>query len=70
MVDWAQANIERLRPHRLWGTGTTGQLVAKERETVNSMLVVSQRIPFAFLLLLALCIFYFAIVISRQVLAR
>jgi methylglyoxal synthase len=29
MVAWARANSERLRPHRLWATGTTGSLVAE-----------------------------------------
>ena len=30
MVSWAQAHAETLRRHRLWGTGTTGALVARE----------------------------------------
>lgn len=30
MVEWARANIDRLRRHRLWATGTTGALVTKE----------------------------------------
>lgn len=29
MVTWAQANLERLRRHRLWATGTTGQQVTE-----------------------------------------
>jgi methylglyoxal synthase len=24
LIDWAGANLEALRPHRLWATGTTG----------------------------------------------
>lgn len=30
MVEWATENRDRLRPHKLIGTGTTGGLVAKE----------------------------------------
>lgn len=30
MVDWAVENVDLLRRHSLWGTGTTGSLVAKE----------------------------------------
>ncbi len=29
MVEWATVNVERLRPHRIWATGTTGGEVAK-----------------------------------------
>ncbi len=45
------------------------ELVAKERKSVNSMLIVSQRIPMVFLLLLTLLIAYFAVIIARHVLA-
>lgn len=30
MIDWATRHAARLRNHRLWGTGTTGSLVASE----------------------------------------
>jgi signal transduction histidine kinase len=45
------------------------ELRAKERQAVDSMLVVSQRVPLAFLVLIVLLVIYFAIIIARQVLA-
>jgi two-component system NtrC family sensor kinase len=60
---------EELREHGAQIVAVASQLLAKERRTVNSMLVISQRIPLAFLLLLVTFIIYFAIVVARQVLA-
>jgi two-component system NtrC family sensor kinase len=58
-----------LREHGAQMVTVAGQLLAKERERVNAMLVISQRIPVAFLLLLVVFIVYFATVVARQVLA-
>jgi signal transduction histidine kinase len=44
-------------------------LLAKERQAVDSMLLTSQRVPLAFLFLLILLVLYVAIIIARQVLA-
>ena len=57
-----------LREHGAKMVTEADQLLAKERQTVDAMLVMSQRIPLAFLLLLILFIVYFAIVVARQVL--
>jgi signal transduction histidine kinase len=59
----------KLREHGSQMVTEADQLLAKERQTVNAMLVVSQRIPLAFLLLLILFMTYFSIVVARQVLA-
>jgi signal transduction histidine kinase len=45
------------------------QLLAKERQAVDAMLLTSQRIPLAFLLLLVIFILYFVVVVARQVFA-
>lgn len=45
------------------------ELQAKERQKVDSMLKVSQRVPLAFLFLIVLLVIYFTIIIARQVLA-
>ena len=58
-----------LREHGAEMVSVAEELVAKERESVNSMLEVSQRVPIVFLLVLSLVIIYFAMVIARQVLA-
>ncbi len=59
----------RLREHGAEMVSVADQLLAKERQTLDSMLIMSQRIPLAFLGLLILFILYFAIVVARQVLA-
>jgi signal transduction histidine kinase len=58
-----------LRRHGAEMVSVAEELVAKERESVNSMLIVSQRIPMVFLLLLTLLIVYFAVIVGRHVLA-
>jgi signal transduction histidine kinase len=60
---------KELREHGAEMVTVAGQLLAKERQMVNSMLVMSQRIPLAFLVLLVLFMIYFATVVARQVLA-
>jgi len=61
-------NIEtELRAHGAQMVAVADQLLAKERQTVNSMLIMSRRIPVVFLLLLLLSIIYFAMVMARQV---
>ena len=59
----------KLREHGSQMVSEADQLLAKERQTVNAMLVVSGRIPLAFLLLLILFMAYFSIVVARQVFA-
>ncbi len=58
-----------LRRHGAEMVSVAEELVAKERESVSSMLIVSQRIPMVFLLLLTLLIVYFAVIVARHVLA-
>jgi signal transduction histidine kinase len=58
-----------LREHGAQMVTVADQLLAKERQTVNSMLVMSRRIPLVFLALLVLSIVYFAMVMARQVFA-
>jgi signal transduction histidine kinase len=60
---------EELREHGAQMVTVADQLLAKERRRVDSMLAMSQRIPLVFLLLLSLCIAYFAMVVARQVFA-
>ena len=60
---------EELREHGAQMVTVAENLVSEERKTVNSMLVMSQRIPVAFLGILILLIIYLASFISRQVLA-
>jgi two-component system NtrC family sensor kinase len=59
----------RLREHGAEMITFADQLLAKERQTVDSMLIMSRRTPLAFLALLILFIVYFALVVARQVLA-
>ncbi len=58
-----------LREHGAEMVAVAEELVAKERESVNKMLVTAMRIPMVFLILLILLIIYFARVIARQVFA-
>ena len=60
---------KELRRHGAAMVTVAEALVTKERESVNSILEVSQRIPMVFLLVLSMVIMYFAMVIARQVLA-
>jgi len=64
------SDIEKeLRRHGSAMVTVAEKLVAKERESVNSILEVAQRVPMVFLLVLSMVIIYFAMVIARQVLA-
>ena len=58
-----------LREHGAQMVTVAEDLVAQERAAVNSMLVISQRIPIAFLGILILLIIYLAGFISKQVVA-
>lgn len=58
-----------LREHGSEMVAVAEDLVARERRAVNSMLRMSQRVPVAFLSLLALLLAFLAIFISRQMLA-
>jgi two-component system NtrC family sensor kinase len=58
-----------LREHGAKMVTEADRLLAKERQTVDAMLLMSQRIPVAFLLILTLFVVYFAIVVARQVFA-
>jgi len=58
-----------LREHGSEMVKVAKDLVAKERKAVNSMLLISQRIPIAFLLLLIFLNIYLAIFIARQMMA-
>jgi two-component system NtrC family sensor kinase len=59
-----------LREHGAEMMAVAEDLVARERRSVNSMLVISQRIPILFLGVLILLFVYFARFISTQVIAR
>ena len=59
----------KLREHGAQMVTEADQLLVKERQVVDAMLLRSQRIPLAFLLLLILFILYFVIVVARQVFA-
>ena len=64
------SEIEReLRQHGAVMVAVAEDLVSEERKSVNSMLVMSQRIPVAFLGILILLMIYLAWFISTQVLA-
>jgi two-component system NtrC family sensor kinase len=58
-----------LREHGAEMVAVAEALVSEERESLNSMLAMSQRIPVAFLGILILLIVYLAWFISKQVLA-
>ena len=58
-----------IREHGGQMVSVAERLLAKERETVDSMLAVSRHVPLAFLFLLVLLIVYFALLMARQVLA-
>ena len=58
-----------LRQHGAEMVAVAENLVSKERKSVNSMLLISQRIPVAFLGILILLIIYLAAFISKQVLS-
>lgn len=60
---------EELRQHGAQMVRVAENLVARERESVNSMLAVSQRIPVALVAILLLLMAYLASFISTQVLA-
>jgi len=59
----------QLRQHGAEMVAVAEELVSKERKSVNSMLLISQRIPVAFLGILILLIVYLAAFISKQVLS-
>jgi signal transduction histidine kinase len=61
--------VAELREHGGQMVTEADQLLVKERQAVDAMLVMSQRIPLAFLLLLVLFILYFVIIVARQVFA-
>jgi two-component system NtrC family sensor kinase len=64
------AKIEaELREHGSEMVSVAEDLMAKERRSVNSMLLISKRIPIAFLFVLILLITYLAIFIARQMMA-
>ncbi|HID75669.1 MAG TPA: sensor histidine kinase [Planctomycetaceae bacterium] len=60
---------EELRTHGAEMVAVAENLVAKERQAVNSMLAVSQRIPVAFMAILVLLMLYLAAFVSKQILA-
>jgi signal transduction histidine kinase len=65
-----EADIEaELRVHGAQMVTVAQELLAKERQAVESMLAMSQRVPLGFLVLIVLLVIYFAILIARQVLA-
>lgn len=65
-----EATIEaELRVHGAQMVTVAEELLAKERQAVESMLVMSQRVPLGFLVLIVLLVIYFAVIIARQVLA-
>jgi two-component system NtrC family sensor kinase len=64
------ADIEaELRVHGAQMVTVAQDLLDKERETVASLLVVSQRVPIAFFFLIILLVIYFSVIIARQVFA-
>ncbi|NIM51957.1 MAG: HAMP domain-containing protein [Gemmatimonadales bacterium] len=64
------ADIEtELREHGSEMVAVAQDLVARERRSVNAMLLISQRIPVAFLIVLILLIVYLTNFIARQMLA-
>ena len=65
-----EAGIEaELRVHGAQMVTVAEELLAKERQAVESMLLMSQRVPVGFLVLIVLLVIYFAVIIARQVLA-
>lgn len=58
-----------LREHGAEMVAVAEDLVAQERGSVNSMLLISQRIPIGFLAILILLFIYFARFISMQIIA-
>jgi len=60
---------EELREHGAEMVIMAENIVNRERKAVNSMLLISQRIPLVFLFFLLLLIMYLAFFISRQMLA-
>lgn len=58
-----------LRKHGAEMVAVAEDLVSKERKSLNSMLLMSQRIPVAFLGILILLIIYLAVFLSKQVLS-
>jgi len=60
---------DELREHGSQMVTVAEDLVAQERASVNAMLLISQRIPFAFLAILIFLIVYLAGFISKQVVA-
>jgi len=64
------AHIEsELREHGAEMISVADQLVAKEREQVNSMLNLSHKVPVAFLVILAMLIIFLGFFIANQMLA-
>ena len=69
LTDEQQNEIEiELREHGSDMVTMAKELVAEERNTINSLLVVSKRIPIIFLIILILLITYLAVFMVRQVL--
>ncbi len=58
-----------LRQHGSTMVSTAEEVLARERSAVNSLLLVSRRLPLAFLVLLVLLVAYLIWFISRQMLA-
>jgi two-component system NtrC family sensor kinase len=67
-AEYDEIEVE-LREHGSEMVAVAEDLVARERRSVNSMLLVSQRIPIAFLVALALLLAFLALFIGRQMLA-
>jgi two-component system NtrC family sensor kinase len=65
---WSAVETE-LREHGAEMVAVAEDLVARERLSVNSMLLISQRIPIGFLAILILLFIYFARFISTQIVA-
>jgi two-component system NtrC family sensor kinase len=64
------ADIEaELRMHGAEMVTVAEELLTKERETVDSLLVMSRSVPIAFLFLIVLLVIYISIIIARQVFA-
>jgi two-component system NtrC family sensor kinase len=59
---------EELRQHGAEMLAWAEHLVAKERESVNTMLLMSQRIPLVFLLILLIVVIYLINFVTRQML--
>jgi len=57
-----------LRTHGAEMVAVAEELLAKERKAVNTMLLVSQRVPIAFLVVLLLLMIYLASFVARQML--